>query len=156
AEQAVTTGLELVEAVGRLATGREQLRLRIGIATGVVIVGELVNSASMDQLPIVGETPNLGARLQAIAEPNTIVIDDHTRRLTGRLFEYADLGMQELKGFARPMRAWRVLERSAVESRFAAFHSADLPLVGRQEELELLWRRWNRAKSGEGQVVLLS
>jgi class 3 adenylate cyclase/predicted ATPase len=156
AEQAVTTGLELVEAVSELGEGREKLRLRIGIATGVVIVGELVNSTQMDQPPIVGETPNLGARLQAIAEPNTIVIDEHTHRLTGRLFDYADLGMQELKGFAKPLRAWRVLERSAVESRFAALHSADLPLVGRQEELELLWRRWNRTKAGDGQVVLIS
>jgi class 3 adenylate cyclase/predicted ATPase len=156
AEQAITTGLELVEAVGELGPADERLRVRIGIATGVVIVGELVKSSQMDEPPIVGETPNLAARLQAIAEPNAIVIDERTRRLTGRLFEYDDLGMRELKGFAKPLRAWRVLERSTVESRFEAFHSADLPLVGRQEELELLLRRWNRAKAGEGQVVLLS
>jgi class 3 adenylate cyclase/predicted ATPase len=156
AEQAVTTGLELVETIGKLGQAHDRLRVRIGIATGVVIVGVLNKSAQVDQPPIVGETPNLAARLQAIAEPNTVVIDEHTRRLTGRLFEYGDLGMQQLKGFAKPIRAWRVLERSMVESRFEALHSADLPLVGRQEELELLWRRWNRATSGEGQVVLLS
>lgn len=156
AEQAVTAGLELVENVGKLGPTHDRLRVRIGIATGVVIVGELNKSAQMDQPPIVGETPNLAARLQAIAEPNTVVIDERTRRLTVRLFAYGDLGMQELKGFARPVRAWRVLERSVVESRFEALHSTDLPLVGRQEELELLSRRWHRATSSEGQVVLLS
>lgn len=156
AEQAVATGLELVEAVGKLGPLGEALKVRVGIATGIVIVGELVKSAQMDEPPIVGETPNLASRLQAIAEPNAIVIDDRTRRLTGRLFEYDDLGMRELKGFAKPQRAWRVFGRSRVESRFEALHSADLPLVGRQEELELLLRRWNRAKAGEGQVVLLS
>ena len=151
AEQAITTALQLVETVGELGPSPERLRVRIGIATGIVVIGELIHSAQM-----FGETPNLAARLQAIAEPNTIVIDERTRRLTGRLFEYGDLGMQELKGFAKPVRAWQALERSAVESRFEALHSADLPLVGRQEELELLLRRWNQAKSGEGQVVLVS
>ena len=156
AEQAVIAGLELVETVGKLGPAHNRLRVRIGIATGVVIVGELVKSAQSDQPTIVGETPNLAARLQSIAEPNTLVIDEHTHRLTGRLFEYTELGMQELKGFTKPLCAWRVLERSQVESRFEALHSADLPLVGRQEELELLLRRWYRARSGEGQVVVLS
>ena len=156
AEQAINTGLELVEAVGRLAPANETLQVRVGIATGVVIVGELVQSAQVDELPIFGETPNLAARLQAIAGPNAIVIDDRTHRLTGRLFEYDDLGMQQLKGFARPLRAWRVIERSAVESRFEALRSADLPLAGRQEELDLLMRRWSFAKAGDGQVVVLS
>jgi predicted ATPase/class 3 adenylate cyclase len=155
-ERAITAGLELIKTVGQLGPASERLRVRIGIATGVVIVGEIIHSAQMDQPAVVGETPNLAARLQAIAEPNTAVIDDRTRRLTGRLFECDDLGMHELKGFAKPLRAWRVLARSAVDSRFEALHSPDLPLVGRQEELELLLRRWNQAKSGEGQVVLLS
>ena len=155
-EQAITTGLELIKAVGELGPAPERLRIRIGIATGTVIVGDLIHSGQMDQPSVVGETPNLAARLQALAQPNTVVIDERTRRLTGRLFECDDLGMQELKGFARPLRAWRVLARSAVDSRFEALHSADLPLVGRQEEFELLQRRWNRTKSGEGQVVLLS
>ena len=155
-ERAITTGLELIKAVGELGLGSERLRVRIGIATGIVIVGEIIHSAQMDQPAVVGETPNLAARLQALAEPNTVVIDERTRRLTGRLFECEDLGMQELKGFAKPLRAWRVLGRSAVDSRFEALHSPDLPLVGRQEEFELLLRRWNQAKSGEGQVVLLS
>jgi class 3 adenylate cyclase/predicted ATPase len=156
AERAITTGLQLLEAVGGLAPAPEKLRVRIGIATGIVVVGELTQSAQMDEPPIVGATPNLAARLQAIAEPDTIVIDDHTRRLTGRLFEYRDLGLRDLKGFAQPLRAWRILERSAVESRFEALHSAGLPLAGRQEELEVLSRRWKLAKRAEGQVVLLS
>jgi class 3 adenylate cyclase/predicted ATPase len=155
-ERAITGGLDLIKAVGELPLAPEKLRVRIGIATGTVIVGELIHSVQMDQPAVVGGTPNLAARLQAIAEPNTVVIDDRTRRLTGRLFECDDLGMQELKGFAKPLRAWRVLRRSAVDSRFEALHSPDLPLIGRQEELELLLRRWNQAKSGEGQVVLLS
>jgi len=155
-EQAITTGLALIKAVGELGLAPDRLRLRIGIATGTVIVGDLIHSGQMDQPAVVGETPNLAARLQALAQPNTVVIDERTRRLTGRLFECDDLGMQELKGFAKPLRAWRVRARSAIDSRFEALHSADLPLVGRQEEFELLQRRWNRVKSGEGQVVLLS
>jgi class 3 adenylate cyclase/predicted ATPase len=155
-ERAIMTGLELIKAVGELGRTPERLRLRIGIATGTVIVGDLIHSAQMDQPAVVGETPNLAARLQALAQPNTVVIDDRTRRLTGRLFECDDLGMQQLKGFAKPLRAWRVLARSAVDSRFEALHSVDLPLVGRQEEFELLLRRWNQTKSGEGQVVLVS
>jgi class 3 adenylate cyclase/predicted ATPase len=155
-ERAITAGLELIKAVSELGPSPERLRVRVGVATGVVIVGELTHLAQMDQPAVVGETPNLAARLQALAQPNTIVIDERTRRLTGRLFECEDLGMQALKGFAKPLRAWRVLARSAVDSRFEALHSADLPLVGRQEEFELLLRRWNQTKSGEGQVVLVS
>lgn len=156
AEQAIITGLELVESVGQLGASDDKLKVRIGIATGVVIVGEITKSSQMDEPPIVGETPNLAARLQGIAEPNAIIIDERTRRLTGRLFECNDLGMQELKGFARPVRAWRVEGRSRIESRFEALHSVDVPLVGRQEELEFLSRRWHRVKAGEGQAVVLS
>jgi class 3 adenylate cyclase/predicted ATPase len=155
-ERAITAGLELIKAVSELGPSPERLRVRIGVATGVVIVGELTHLSQMDQPAVVGETPNLAARLQALAQPNTIVIDERTRRLTGRLFECDDLGMQELKGFARPLRAWRVLARSAVDSRFEALHSTDLPLINRHDEFELLLRRWNQAKFGEGQVVLLS
>jgi class 3 adenylate cyclase/predicted ATPase len=155
-ERAITAGLELIKAVSELGPSPERLRIRVGVATGVVIVGELTHLAQMDQPAVVGETPNLAARLQALAQPNTIVIDERTRRLTGRLFECEDLGMQELKGFAKPLRAWRVLARSAVDSRFEALHSTDLPLINRHDEFELLLRRWNQAKFGEGQVVLLS
>jgi class 3 adenylate cyclase/predicted ATPase len=154
-ERAITAGLDLIKAVSELGPSPERLRVRVGVATGIVIVGELTHLSQMDQPAVVGETPNLAARLQAFAQPNTIVIDERTRRLTGRLFEYEDLGMQELKGFAKPLRAWRVLARSAVDNRFEALHSADLPLVGRQEEFELLLRRWHQTKSGEGQVVLV-
>src|SRR5262249_13382502 len=106
---------------------------------------------------IVGETPNLAARLQGIAEPNTVVIAEGTRRLLGNLFQLEDLGAKDLKGIARPVRAWAALRASSVESRFEALHAAGLTaLVGREEEIELLLRRWSRAKSGEGQVALLS
>ena len=104
-----------------------------------------------------GETPNLAARLQGIAEPNMVVIAEGTRKLLGNLFELEDLGAKDLKGIAGPVRAWAALRASSVESRFEALHATGLTaLVGREEELELLLRRWSRAKSGEGQVVLLS
>ena len=155
AERAVRAGLELVAAVTSLRT-HASLQTRVGIATGLVVVGDLIGSGEAQECGIVGETPNLAARMQTVAVPDTIVIDENTHRLTGRLFEYDDLGMQDMKGFAHPLRAWRAIEPSAIDSRFEALHSADLPLVGRQEELELLLRRWNQAKSGEGRVVLLS
>src|SRR5262249_50610244 len=112
AERAVRAGLELIKSIGELGPGPERLKARIGIATGTVIVGELVASAAADQPPVVGVTPNLAARLQAIAEPNTIVIAPGTRRLTGGLFEYAELGARTLKGFSQPISAWQVLGES--------------------------------------------
>ena len=121
------------------------------------MVGDLIGSGEAQQRGIVGETPNLAARLQGIAEPNTVVIADGTRKLLGNLFELEDLGAQELKGIAKPVRAWAALRARSVEGRFEALHAAGLTaLVGREEECELLLRRWSRAKSGEGQVVLLS
>ena len=156
AERAVRAGLALVEAVGRLQVP-ERLRTRVGIATGVVVVGDLVGSGEVRKSGAVGETPNLAARLQTLAPPDGVVIAASTRRLSGGLFEYEDLGAVEAKGFAEPVRAWRVLREGAVDSRFEALHAAALtPLVGREEETELLLRRWERAKAGEGQVVLLS
>ena len=123
----------------------------------MVVVGDLVGSGEAQERGIVGETPNLAARLQGIAEPNTVVIAEATRRLLGNLFELQDLGPKELKGIAGPVRAFAVLRASSVESRFEAMHPGGLTaLVGREEELELLLRRWARAKTGEGQVVLLS
>jgi class 3 adenylate cyclase/tetratricopeptide (TPR) repeat protein len=156
AERAVRAGLELVAAVSALNT-HAPLQTRVGIATGLVVIGDLIGSGSSQEQAIVGETPNLAARLQGIAEPNNVVIAESTQRLIGNLFELNDLGAQDLKGIGGPVGAWAALRPSSVESRFDAFHASGLTeLVGREEELELLLRRWSKAKSGEGQVVLLS
>jgi class 3 adenylate cyclase/tetratricopeptide (TPR) repeat protein len=156
AERAVCAGLELIEAVVALKTPAS-LQARVGIATGLVVIGDLIGSGEAQERGIVGETPNLAARLQGIARPNTVVIAEATRRLLGNLFELKDLGGRDLKGIAEPIRAWVAVRASAVESRFEALHASGLTaLVGREEETELLLRRWSRAKSGDGQVVLLS
>jgi predicted ATPase/class 3 adenylate cyclase len=155
-ERAVRAGLELIAAVTRLKT-RASLQTRVGIATGLVVVGDLIRSGEAQERSIVGETPNLAARLQGIAEPNMVVIAESTRRLLGSLFELQDLGASDLKGIAGPVPAWAALRASSIESRFEALHASDLTdLVGREEELELLLRRWSRAKTGTGQVVLLA
>jgi class 3 adenylate cyclase/predicted ATPase len=156
AERALRGALALVEAVPKLMTSAgSPLAVRVGIATGLVVVGDLLGSGVAQEHGIVGETPNLAARLQAIAEPGTIVIDDGTRKLLGNLFELTDLGPKELKGIGSA-RAWAALRASSVESRFEALHANLTALVGREEESELLHRRWSKAKTGEGQVVLLS
>ena len=156
AERAVRAGLELIAAVAGLKT-RASLQTRVGIATGLVVVGDLIGSGEAQERGIVGETPNLAARLQGIAEPNMVVIAEDTRKLLGNLFELQDLGAKDLKGIAGPVRAWAALRASSAEGRFEALHATGLTaLVGREEELELLLRRWSRAKTGEGQVVLLS
>ena len=156
AERAVRAGLELVTAVSDLET-HATLQTRVGIATGLVVVGDLIGSGASQEQAIVGETPNLAARLQGIAEPDTVVVADSTQRLIGNLFELEDLGLRDLKGIAGPTQAWAALRPSSVESRFEALHSGGLTeLVGREEELDLLLRRWSKAKTGEGQVVLLS
>ena len=156
AERAVRAGLELVGAVTSLKTD-PPLRTRVGIATGLVVVGDLIGSGASQEQAIVGETPNLAARLQGIAEPNSVVIAESTRKLLGNLFELEDLGRKDLKGISGPVRAWAALRPASVESRFEALHASGLTeLVGRAEELEILLRRWSKAKTGEGQVVLLS
>ena len=156
AERAVRAGLEIVAAVTALKSS-VPLQTRIGIATGLVVVGDLIGSGEAQERGIVGETPNLAARLQGIAEPNMVVIAEGTRRLLGNLFELEDLGAKDLKGIAGPVRAFAALRASSAEGRFEAMHASGLTdLVGREEELELLLRRWSRAKTGEGQVVLLS
>jgi class 3 adenylate cyclase/predicted ATPase len=156
AEQAVRAGLELIGVVGALMPNAP-LQTRVGIATGLVVVGDLTGSGEAQERGIVGETPTLAARLQGIAEPNMVVIAEGTRRLLGNLFEFEDLGAKDLKGIAGPVRAWAALRASSAEGRFEALHTAGLTaLVGREEELDLLLRRWSKAKSGEGQVVLLS
>ena len=155
-ERAVRAALELVAAVSALKT-RASLQARVGIATGLVVVGDLIGSGAAQEQAVVGEPPNLAACLQGIAEPNMVVIAESTRRLLGNLFELQDLGAKDLKGIAGPVRAWAALRPSSIESRFEALHATGLTaLVGREEELELLLRRWSRAKTGEGQVVLLS
>jgi len=156
AERAVRAGLELIGAVSALKPNAP-LQTRVGIATGLVVVGDLIGSGEAQERGIAGETPNLAARLQGIAEPNTVVIAEGTRRLLGNLFELADLGPKDLKGITGPVPAWAAIRASSMESRFEALHASGLTtLVGREEELELLLRRWSRAKTGEGQVVLLS
>jgi class 3 adenylate cyclase/predicted ATPase len=157
AERAVRAGLGLIDAVGRLDVKSGKLQARVGIATGLVIVGDLIGEGSAREQSVVGETPNLAARLQSLAEPDTAVIAASTRRLVGNLFEYRDLGAVEVKGIAAPVAAWQVLRPSAIESRFEAMRGSALTrLVGRDEEIDLLLRRWARAKAGDGQVVLVS
>ena len=158
AERAVRAGLALVEAVGQPPGRRSALRVRVGIATGLVVVGDLIGGGAAQEQAVVGETPNLAARLQALAEPERVVIAAATRRLTRRAVRVRDLGAVEAQGLCRagagvagPRR-----ERGREPVRGAARGSALTPLVGREEELELLLRRWEQAKSGEGQVVLLS
>jgi class 3 adenylate cyclase/tetratricopeptide (TPR) repeat protein len=156
AERAVRAALEIVHTVRR-ASLTEDLSVRIGIATGPVVVGEQAGTGDQSKLAV-GSTPNLAARLQGLATTDQIVIAASTRRLVGNTFELTDLGEHDLKGIAEPVHAWRVERALATESRFDAHRSgSDLtPLVGRGEELDLLLRRWSQAKDGEGQVVLLS
>jgi class 3 adenylate cyclase/tetratricopeptide (TPR) repeat protein len=157
AERAVRAGLTLVERIGRLEGGPGALASRIGIATGLVVVGDLVGTGEAQERGVVGETPNLAARLQEKAPANGVIIAEATRRLVGNLFEYRDLGASEIKGLESPVAVWQVLRPGIVGSRFEALRSSSLsPLVGRDAEMELLLRRWERAKEGEGQIVLIS
>jgi len=156
AERAVRAGLELITVIAGLKTRAPQ-QIRVGIATGVVVVGHLIPSGESEERGMVGETPNLAARLQSIAKPNMVVVAESTRRLLGSFFQLNDLGMRSLKGIAGPVRAWAVLQASAVASRFEALHATELTaLVGRKEEFESLRRCFFKATDGEGQVVLLS
>jgi class 3 adenylate cyclase/predicted ATPase len=157
AERAVRAGLSLIDAVGRVDVTSFKLQAHVGIATGLVVVGDLIGEGSAQEQTVVGETPNVAARLEALAEPDTIVIAQTTRRLVGDLFEYRDLGAVELKGIATSVRAWQVLRPSVVASRFEALRGSTLSqLIGRDEEIDLLLRRWARAKAGQGQIVLIS
>src|SRR5262252_5209277 len=155
AERAVRAGLAVIDAIARLATP-EPLNARLGLASGLVVVGDLIGAGAAQERGVVGETPNLAARLQGLAQPGALVIATSTRRQIGAMFEFDDLGLQPLAGFAEPQHAWRVLGESRVVSRFEALRSEATPLVGRDEELELASRRWQQAKRGEGRVVLIS
>jgi class 3 adenylate cyclase len=152
AESAVRAGLAIVEAVRA-----QRLSVRVGIASGLVVTGDLVGVGAAQTMTAVGETPNLTARLQALAQPDTIVVSDATRTQLGELFELEDLGHHTLKGFDTPVRPWRVLGKTAAVSRSEVVYASVLtPLVGRDEELALLLRRWQEAKIGHGHVVLLT
>ena len=157
AERAIRAGLGVTDAVRRLDVGSVKLRARVGIATGLVVVGDLIGEGSAREQSVVGETPNLASRLQGLAEPGAVVIAASTRRLVGGLFDYRDLGAVDLKGMVEPVPAWQVLRPSVVASRFEAMHGSLLsPLFGRDEEIDLLLRRWAHARAGDGQIVLVS
>ena len=157
AEQAVRAGLALADAIAKLPTNANAaLSARIGIATGVTVVGDLTGEGAAQERAAIGETPNLAARLQTLAEPGTVLICPNTRRLTGGYFNYRDIGPLTPKGWAEPVAVWEVVGVSGVESRFEAMHNAKLPpLFGREEEIDLLFRRWRHAKQEEGRVVML-
>jgi predicted ATPase/class 3 adenylate cyclase len=158
AEQATHAGLALIDAVVNLRTDiKAELQVRVGIATGMVVVGDLIGEGAAKEQAVIGETPNLAARLQAFAEPGTVLICESTHRLTDGHFEYRNLGPVTLKGWVDPISAWQVLRASGVESRFEAQHKTSLtPLIGRDEEIDLLLRRWQHSKHGEGSVVVLT
>src|SRR5258708_7299236 len=158
AESAVRAGLDLVAKVGQLLLpSHDPLQIRVGIATGVVIVGESIGEGSSREQAAVGETPNLASRLQSVAPPNTVVVSASTRRILGEIFVFEDLKSIELKGISGLVKAWRVSGERAVESRFEAKLSGKLTqFVGRQNELNQLLDMWERAKAREGQVTLVS
>jgi class 3 adenylate cyclase len=157
AERAVRAGLALVEGISKLVVVGEHLNARVGVATGLVVVGDVVGAGEAQERGIAGETPNLAARLQGLAEIDTVVVADTTRRLVGDLFEFSPLAPSLLKGFVKPVVAWRVVGEGRPQSRFEALHGSKVaPLVGRNEELDLALARWRQAKEGAGQVVLIS
>jgi class 3 adenylate cyclase/predicted ATPase len=157
AERAIRAGLGMIDALGRLDLEPVKLQARIGIATGLIVIGDLIADGPTHEKAVIGETPNLAARLQTLAEPSTIVIAASTRRLVGDLFECRDLGAVMVKGIGTPVQAWQVIRPLAMASRFEALHGSALtPLIGRDEEIELLLRRWARVKECNGQVVLIS
>jgi class 3 adenylate cyclase/predicted ATPase len=157
AERAVRAALKIVGEIGRVAPLGVELRVRIGIASGLVVIRDLVGVATVPELEAIGSTPNLAARLQAITAANSVVVADSTRRLIGGLFNCTDLGLHEFKGFAEPVRAWRVDGESVSDSRFGAFHGGRFtPLIGREREMNALLSRWDEAKSGRGQAIFVS
>ena len=136
ADRAVRAGLAIIDAVGALNKS-QPLAVRLGIATGLAVVGDLIGEGAAQERGVVGETPNLAARLQGLAAPNTLIIGEATRRQIGGLFDLEDLGPQQLAGFVKTLPAWRVLGESGEVSRFEALRSGETPLVGRDEEVDL-------------------
>jgi class 3 adenylate cyclase len=156
-ERAVRAGLALIDAVSALTAAGERLSARVGIATGLVVIGDLVGTGEAQERAIAGETPNLAARLQGLAENGTVVIAETTRRIVGDLFELSALAPCSLKGFGAPVLAWRVIGEGNAASRFEALHGTRVtPLVGREEELDLVLSRWRQVKEGGGHVALIS
>jgi class 3 adenylate cyclase len=158
AERAISAGLAIVSAIGGLPSAAGPagtLSARVGIASGLVVVGDLIGAGVSQEATAIGDTPNLAARLQSAAAPGTVVISESTKRLAGGLFEYQRLNSGTLKGRPPGEPAWLVLGQSSVDSRFEALHPRQLPLVGRDEEVELLRRRWEQVNSGEGRVVFI-
>ena len=159
-ERAVRAGLEVIEAVNQIhtkANSGRPLQVRVGIATGLVVVGEMTGADAVEAHAIVGETPNLAARLQSIAEPGAVVISAETLELIGAIFEYRDLGSKSIAGFESPVRAWQVLREARASNRFDALRGAHMTtLIGRDEQVEVLRRRWQNAQRGNGGVVLIS
>ncbi len=157
AERAVRGAIGILAEVGKITRpDGAVLQTRVGIATGLVVIGEIIGAGSAQERTIVGETPNLAARLQALAAPDTILISEATQHLLGGLFQLESAGAHELKGFARPMPVWRVIGEGTIESRFAAIRSgAATPFIGRANEMGLLLDRWRLARQGEGQIVTL-
>src|SRR4051812_44824129 len=156
AERAVRAGLAVATAVSETTMGGEPLQVRVGIATGLVVIGEPIGAGDSRQQTAIGETPNRAARLQSLAGPGQVVIDAATKRQIGGLFDCRKLGTVALKGLPEPVPAWQVLSAGTAEGRFEALHGTITPLVGREEEIELLLRRWTQAKGGSGKVVLIS
>jgi class 3 adenylate cyclase len=152
AESAVRAALAIIEAIRP-----QRLAVRIGIATGLVVTGDLAGAGNAQTVTAVGETPNLAARLQGLAQPDTVVVSEATRLQLGHMFELEDLGLIALKGFGKPVRAWRILRDTGAVSRSEViYETRPTPLVDREDELDLLLRRWQKAKNGEGRVVLLA
>ena len=158
AERAVRAGLEIVDKVARLRQRDGQpLQTRVGIATGVVVAGEASGVGPAGEETVVGDTPNLAARLQSHAEPGCVLVSSSTHRITADFFEYSFLGALPVKGFREPIPVWKALRESATESRFAAAHAASSgPIVGRERELAFLYNSWQRAARSHGHVVLLA
>ena len=157
AERAVRAALATIAEIRHAPLGGEKLQIRIGIATGLVVVGEPIGTGEARQQTAIGETPNLAARLQGLAGSDGIIIDAATRQQIGGLFDCVDVGVVSLKGLPEPVRAWQVLKEATVDSRFEALHATTLtPLVGRDEDLDLLMRRWAQVKGGTGRVVMIS
>jgi class 3 adenylate cyclase/tetratricopeptide (TPR) repeat protein len=156
-DRAVRAALDIIEAIGGVLIRGERARVRIGIATGLVVIGERVGANASLQYTAIGETPNRAARLQSLATPNAAVIDAGTRQRIGDLFELRDLGAQYLAGLSDPVPTWAVLGETGVLSRFEALHGSRLsPFVGRNDEMDLLSRRWREARSGRGKIVMIS
>jgi class 3 adenylate cyclase/predicted ATPase len=158
AERAIRTGLHIIDRVAALSVeDRSELHVRIGVSTGLVVVGDIVGEGASEERAVVGDTPNLAARLQSVAEADTVYLSDSTRRLVAGQFECEDLGARALKGFSRPVRIWRLVRERAVDSRFEARVSGPIAqLFGREHELGLILDRWRQSQAGEGQVVFLS